>query len=581
MKAIRISCLPILSRAGLLLIFAALIGCAPRGVRGAATEALAPEPEPAYVSTVDLPEAKAFFHFGQARLKVVEGDLEGATESLQQAIEYDPRSAFLHTTLAEVQLQAGYDTLARQSAEQALQVNPRDYGALMLLGNLHFRRNEFIPAADFFQRAVESDPSQDKATLHLGIALARSGQEEQAVAVVKRFVEQHPDSLVGELTLARLYRDIDQSQQAEAVYRRLLKDRPDLEPGYLELGNLLEEGGDLDAAIEVYRQSLQANPDNLGVRHHIVRLLVGAQRYPEARKELESILAQNPDDLDSRRKLGLLFLEEENWPAAEETFQALLQRAPDEDQLLFYLGTAQERQEFWEPALKTFRTIKPAAELYGEAISHISYILHRQGKTAEAKALLTQQLASDPSRPEIYLFLASLEESNGEVEAALNTLNLGREAFPEEAGLAYQVGVVLERKGDREGAMAAMRQTLLLHPEHAEALNFIAYSYAEAGENLQEALDMVQRALAQGRSGHILDTLGWVYFRLGRLEEARVELEAAIALLPRDAVVWEHLGDVYQGLKLGRKAQSAYQKALEFAPDKPELLEKLQRLKRR
>ncbi|MEJ2201832.1 MAG: tetratricopeptide repeat protein, partial [Desulfuromonadaceae bacterium] len=126
----------------------------------------------------------------------------------------------------------------------------------------------------------------------------------------------------------------------------------------------------------------------------------------------------------------------------------------------------------------------------------------------------------------------------------------------------------------------AMRQVIELDPDHAEALNFLAYCFAEQNENLSEALELAERALQLKPEGHVIDTLGWVYFKLGRFEQAREQLEKAARRLPEDAVVRQHLGDVYRALGLTDLARAAYQKALTATPGDAVLRGKLDSLGR-
>jgi len=174
--------------------------------------------------------------------------------------------------------------------------------------------------------------------------------------------------------------------------------------------------------------------------------------------------------------------------------------------------------------------------------------------------------------------LAALYEEQQDIPQALKALERGLRIFPGDGGLLYHQGVIHERGKNRDQAIAAMRQVIEIDPEHAEALNFLAYIYAEEGIHLDEALDLAGRALELKPEGHIIDTLGWVYFKLRRYGEARVELERAALLMPDDSVVQEHLGDVYRALKLWDKARRAYLRALELNPDNASVSEKLEEL---
>lgn len=113
-----------------------------------------------------------------------------------------------------------------------------------------------------------------------------------------------------------------------------------------------------------------------------------------------------------------------------------------------------------------------------------------------------------------------------------------------------------------------MEKVLELQPEHAEALNFIGYTWADNNIHLDRALEYIKRAVQlKPENGYITDSLGWVYFRLGELEKAETELEHAIELEPGDAHIYDHLGDVYYSLKKRTKALQAYKKAYEMFKD--------------
>jgi tetratricopeptide (TPR) repeat protein len=126
--------------------------------------------------------------------------------------------------------------------------------------------------------------------------------------------------------------------------------------------------------------------------------------------------------------------------------------------------------------------------------------------------------------------------------------------------------------------MQTMEQVLALDGDNAEALNFVAYGLAMDNHDLEKALAYAERAISLKRAPHILDTLGWVYYRLGRLSDALKVISEASSQLPKDPVVMEHLGDVHLAMKNLQKARAAYGKALELQPDNAELRDKLKRL---
>jgi Flp pilus assembly protein TadD len=124
---------------------------------------------------------------------------------------------------------------------------------------------------------------------------------------------------------------------------------------------------------------------------------------------------------------------------------------------------------------------------------------------------------------------------------------------------------------DWPAAEADFRQALALRPGHPQVLNYLGYSLVERGEKLDEALAMIEEAVAgEPQNGAIVDSLGWVYFKLGRLEEAVVQLERAAVLEPVDPVVNDHLGDAYWAVGRTREARFQWMRALSFDPEEVE-----------
>ena len=134
-------------------------------------------------------------------------------------------------------------------------------------------------------------------------------------------------------------------------------------------------------------------------------------------------------------------------------------------------------------------------------------------------------------------------------------------------------GIIYERLNRWPEAEADFQRVLQYQPDDADTLNYLGYTWVDRGENLVEALDMIRQAVAlEPRSGAITDSLGWAYYKLGRYEEAKTELEKAVVMSPYSATIIDHLGDVYW--RLGRKREATYQwmRALEYDPTEEEIV---------
>jgi Tfp pilus assembly protein PilF len=133
--------------------------------------------------------------------------------------------------------------------------------------------------------------------------------------------------------------------------------------------------------------------------------------------------------------------------------------------------------------------------------------------------------------------------------------------------LHFSRGIAYSQDGDSVAAEADFRAALAINPEQPQVLNYLGYSLVEEQRKLDEALDMIERAVAASPdSGYIVDSLGWVYYRLGRYEEAVVQMERAVELMPTDPILNDHLGDVYWAVGREREARFQWRRALSFAP---------------
>jgi len=173
--------------------------------------------------------------------------------------------------------------------------------------------------------------------------------------------------------------------------------------------------------------------------------------------------------------------------------------------------------------------------------------------------------------------LASLYETREEYEKAIEVIKEGLNQDEKNIDLIFRLGVLLDKTGDKESCVEQMQKTLEINPDYADSLNYIGYTYAEQGIRLDEAMDLIQKALKlKPGSGYIMDSLGWVYFQKGLYDEAVSHLEKAVKLTPDDPTINAHLGDAYLNKKIYNKALERYKKALSLNhPDEEELKKKI------
>lgn len=533
---------------------------------------------PEYQSEVTIPEAKSTYAYGQYRLLASEGRWDEALDALERAVALDSESKYLQMNLARAYLHNTQQEKSIQVLQDLLQQYPDYVEGHELIGDLFLHQELAEDAVGHYRLALELKGQDDPLRLKLALALARQGDYSSAIAEASSLLKEKPESLSTRLTLARFYKEDQQFSRAVTAYRELLDRKPGQLQVLLELGRLLEQQDQPDEALKLYQDGIDQEPRAVAVRDQMARLLVAENRYAEALQLLQELNDLHPDKTQILGRIGLLQLEMKQWAEAELTFRKLLRVDSNHERSRYYLGLALSGSGDYHAALQELATVSSESDVYLESVTQRAYLHQKYNQPQKAIELLHKVLESGLNDPIIYYYLSSSLVSLEQLVDAEEVLRSGIELHPENVNLRYQLGVVYEKMERREEAGREMDAILEIDPDHADALNYIAYLKAESGEDLDQALIEAKRALAIKEEGYILDTLGWIYFKLGRYEEGRKSLEKASRLQPEDTVVLEHLGDLYRALMLWSEAAEAYRQILELDPVHEGIREKLEAL---
>jgi tetratricopeptide (TPR) repeat protein len=275
-----------------------------------------------------------------------------------------------------------------------------------------------------------------------------------------------------------------------------------------------------------------------------------------------------------------LYLDPKRYEDARIIITGMLAGEPDSSELNHLAGIAYYGLEDNEAAVRHFKKVQPESRFYDDAVVHVSFLLHEAGKTDEAINYLLSALEKDPDNAEFCYYLGTMYEESESYDQALTYLQKAIASDPENPKYYFRLGVVQDKGGDKTGSIASMRKVIELDPQHANALNYLGYTYADLGQNLDEAERLIKEAMKyKPDDGYITDSLGWVYYKRGQYEQALTYLKKAVALVPDDPVMLEHLGDIYLKLKDVDNALKYYRMALTKKDgDKQALEQKIQQL---
>jgi len=501
----------------------------------------------------------------KGRQKVLEGAFEEAAPLLEKALKLDPESAKISHELSEVYLRLANLDKAEALGRKAVDKEPNNIDYRLTLGGIFASQKKYNEAREQYKKIGELEPANQKVPLLLGILEAENGQLEEGVKILSKAVEANPDSIMGYFYRAKIYLEMEQVDKGKADLDKCLTLRPSFVEAGTALGMLYERLGDIDKAIEAYSR-IQANGR---YRKRLAQLYLSKNEFEKALEEFIEYEKLEPDDYSVAVKIGLIYFELKKFPDAVTRFQQILKEQPEAGNVRFYLGVVLEELKQSERALAEFKKVPVDSSFYKEAMLHVGFILKEQNRYKEGAEFSKKVLAANADVVEFYDMHASFFEVQKNYKTALGIIQNGLKKYPADEKLLYFEGALYEKMGEREKSIANMRKIIAQNESNAHALNFLGYTLAESGENLDEAEGFIQKALTlRPDDPYIQDSLAWVMYKKGKVDEALEKLLKIVEKQADEAVIYEHLGDIYSKKRDSVKAIEMYKKAATLSSQK-------------
>jgi len=540
-------------------------------------------------------DADTFYQLLLAEFKFRRGD-PGAAHSLMLDAAVRLQRPELFRRAVEMALISRASNSAFNAALDWARAFPNDSEALRFQFQIMLAQNRTAQICPVLRRLIELAEPERRNDIIAAIpaALARLSDQPAALQAARCALQAAlADSATAATARATLGQIELQQRMLDAALvsaQTALQAQPDSVHGAALALRLLERGQRAgEALLRAYLEH-QA-PEGAAARHamHLsyVRALIDLRRVSDANKELRTLTQRAPEQAQAWLLLGILQTQARRTGPAQaslERFLQLVQTLPAEQRLLgqtqAYLHLAQlaEQRRDFAAAHAWLDRIEPEQDRLSLHIRR-AHLLARQGQLEQARALLRQQPARDDAEARRKLVAeAQLLRELGQYETALQVYGQALLRFPEDPDLMYEKALTAKRAGQYEAMEALLRALIERHPDYHHAYNALGYSLADRNLRLHEARSLIQKALAvDPNDAYILDSLGWVEFRLGNKTEALRILQDALARLP-DAVIAAHLGEVYWALGQREQALAAWRQGLEINPDDETLRNTLQRL---
>jgi tetratricopeptide (TPR) repeat protein len=446
--------------------------------------------------------------------------------------------------LAQIRQNQGDHAGAIQLLKQSLAVEPSQPEARERLAALLQTEQRFEELAELYQGSVAGDPTDVEARIRYADALANAGRLQEAATEFQSALEGDPKNLIATVGLAMVHRELKQFDEAEKLLSKALQEEPGHVLARYTLAGIYEEKRELDKAIVEWKRLLdlpaegeEANGRRAEYWAHLGFAYGELERHEESIQAFEK--AKGLSGGDERYDVFYLqaLLAGKRPAEAREFASQALERHPSSARLRLLETQVLDANGRFEEAIEKALALSSEAPEDEMRIQGV-VDLYQKGKAfPEAEAFLREKLA----------------------------------AMPDNVAVLFQLGAVLERQKKFDEAEAQFEKVLELEPDSAATLNYLGYMLADQGLELDQSLDYVKRALEQDpHNGAYLDSLGWVYFKMGRLDLAEDNLLKAVKSLRLTGVVFDHLGDLYFRKGDREQAVAYWRKALDEEDDELE-----------
>jgi len=491
----------------------------------------------------------------------------------------DPRIARRAT---EIAVFARMGNAAVDAARIWYETEPNSPRPLQALSGLLVNAGRYDEALPYVKQLIAgASGSPGEAFMQLNRTLAGAKDKSAALALVQRLADDYPLVAQARYAVAQAAAGAGRQDLALQEIRRAQELRPDWEAAVLLEAQLLQGGSDAGAVVDRLARYLQRYPNSREVRLSYARALVAGKHYAEARTEFQKLIADFPANTDVIYAVALLSLQLSDYALAEAYLKRLLTLDfSDKPTVRLYLGQIAEEQKNYAEALRWYAEIDQGAQYVGAQIRY-AQVLAKQGKLAEARAHLREVNAeTDQQRTQLVLAEAQILRDANLAQDAFAVVERALKSMPDSPDLLYDYGMLAEKIERFDVMESSLRRLIELRPDHAHAYNALGYSFADRNVRLAEAYDLIEKALKLAPDDFfIVDSMGWVLYRMGNLQESEKYLRRAFAGRA-DPEIAAHLAEVLWVSGKRVEAEKILADAVQKDPNNETLNQAIQRFKR-
>jgi tetratricopeptide (TPR) repeat protein len=523
--------------------------------------------------------SKAEYFFLKGDLLSQEGKSEQALEAFKEAHYFDPNSGTVAYRIAIEYFRKSQLTDAVYWGMKAADRDPKNRDYKLFIAGLFTSQRQYEKAEEVYLDLIKEDSKYAEPVLYLAALYSEQKKFKQAQDYFSKLVQfkDYEQRHLGFYYRGRiefesgLVSGKDRSSNWAAAKKDLekaLELKPDLMEALQILGRILEKKSGREAAFKFYEKYQKSKGPFPKLAETLSQYYIEKGDFDGAYEQLEIVEKSSDDDIGVKLKLALILIDRKDFKTALEKLEKLNQLVPDSDKVKFYTGAVLEELNKDAEAVEMYMAIPVNSSHFEDSRINTSQIYKKAKKYEAAVSALEEVLAKKQGKFQVYLTLAQVYEEQSNWPSAIVTLKEAEKKFADNNQINYFLGILYDRSGDFKNMKSYMKKAIAADKNHYQSMNYLAYTMAEKNENLPEARDLAQQAYKLASDdGYIIDTLGWIYYKLADYDKAEELLEKAHEFLPEVAVIAEHLGDVYLKRNKHEKATKSFRKALKVETD--------------
>ncbi|MDZ7264929.1 MAG: tetratricopeptide repeat protein [candidate division KSB1 bacterium] len=522
-------------------------------------------------------EPKALEHFIRGCTYELTEDYTNALLEFSEALLFDSSSATIYNKIAENYIRFKKLESAQQILQSAIRRFPQNIESHELLAAIYYSRRDFKSAEQIYRRIVAIDPKNIESRFTLITLFMAQGKELETAKEYENIIGLGYGTPEVRIKAGDIYLQNKQFKKAEKIFTKLYNDFPDDERSYLAMAKLSLANQDTLSAIAWYKKGLAKNSSFESCQEELLEIYRNQQQWAPAIELIQQAIASDTSTVENYLRLGELHFQRGDTAAAINQFEQTIERFPQDFRPYFSLGYLHYQRRHWEPAELYFQKALELNQEFSRSWITMGFIYLRNQKLEAAEEHFKKAVAALPDDPHINYLLGSVLNQRHKSDEAIVYLEKCLELNPNYVDALGTLAMIYDEKKIYSKSDSLYQAALSNQPNDALLMNNYSYSLSVRGLNLELAMEMAQKAVASdSTNGAYLDTLGWIYFKMGDYQNALMYILKAVKYRDNSAEVMEHLGDVYEKMNDLENARMYWLKSLELDSTRSDVKQKLE-----